>query len=150
MYFIWYIIIGIVAGLIAGKIMRGGGFGLLINLLVGIVGGVLGVEFRIEIQPGFTVDDVRRNIQINLTKYFDFNKWTDGGKVEWDDLLQIVKNTSGVKYVPDEYFNPSIDEYIPFGLLPRIKQFKMLDLQGGLLFDTNNQPLPIFYAVEDE
>ena len=114
------------------------------------VGGVLGVEFRIEIQPGFTVDDVRRNIQINLTKYFDFNKWTDGGKVEWDDLLQIVKNTSGVKYVPDEYFNPSIDEYVPFGLLPRIKQFKMLDLQGGLLFDTNNQPLPIFYAVEDE
>ena len=60
------------------------------------VGGSRGVDFRVEIADNYDPDDVRRNIQIAMTKYLDFRYWVPGSKVEWDDLLGIVKDTEGV------------------------------------------------------
>jgi hypothetical protein len=68
--------------------------------------------------------------------------------VEWDELLRIVKKVEGVKYVPDDFFNPSTDEEVPQNELPRIKTFVMRDLAGNILSDNNGVLSPIFYPNE--
>lgn len=109
------------------------------------VGGATGVDFRCEIADNYSVDDVRQRIQIAMTKYLDFRNWVPGSRVEWDDLLDIVKKTEGVKYVQDTTFYPSVDELVPSDQLPRIKGFVMRDLKGNPLFDSNGVLSPIFY-----
>lgn len=112
------------------------------------VGGSRGVDFRVEIADNYDPDDVRRNIQIAMTKYLDFRYWVPGSKVEWDDLLGIVKDTEGVKYVQDSTFYPSADELVPINELPRIRGFVMRDLKGDLIFDSNGVLSPIFYPSD--
>ena len=110
-------------------------------------GGTYGnFDFRVDIYSGYDEDVVRRSIQLALTKYLDFRFWT-ATKIEWDNLLQIVKGINGVKYVPDEYFNPSVDEIIPTGKLPRIMKFIMRDMDGAILYNNNSALLPIYYNV---
>lgn len=106
-----------------------------------------GVDFRVQIWDGFSVSDVRKRIQINISKYLDFRFWEYGQKVEWDDLLRIVKDTEGVRYVPDGFFKPRIDEVVPVNKLPRIKKFVMRNLEGVILSD-NNVLAPVFYPNE--
>ena len=99
------------------------------------VGGDTGVDFRCELVAGYRVADVRKNIQIGLSKYLDFRYWEAGQKVEWDDLLEIVKNTEGVKYVSSEWFRPNQDEPVSEFMLPRIKKFRMRDMNGIIMLD---------------
>lgn len=111
------------------------------------VGGSTGIDFRVELTPGVDITTVRTNIQIALTKYLDFRFWTPGKSVQWDDLLQVVKTATGVKYVPDEYFNPFYDESVPLNQLPRIRGFVMRDLNGSVLFDSGMNLSNIFYPA---
>lgn len=99
------------------------------------VGGDTGVDFRCELVSGYSVSNVRKNIQIGLSKYLDFRYWEAGQKVEWDDLLEIVKNTEGVKYVSSEWFRPNQDEPVSEFMLPRIKKFRMRDMNGIIMLD---------------
>ena len=99
------------------------------------VGGDTGVDFRCELVSGYKIADVRKNIQIGLSKYLDFRYWEAGQKVEWDDLLEIVKNTEGVKYVSSEWFRPNQDEPVSEFMLPRIKKFRMRDMNGIIMLD---------------
>lgn len=110
------------------------------------VGGTNGVDFRVDILSGYSETDVRKNIQIQLTKYFDFRFWV-GQKIEWDDLIQIVKSVPGVKYVPDEYFNPNVDSLVELYKLPRIIKFIMRDMSGNILYNNSSNILPIYYTV---
>ena len=111
------------------------------------VGGEEGVDFRVELSPNAVIADVRKNIQIAMTKYLDFRFWEAGKKVEWDDLLEVVKTAEGVKYVPDEYFFPYFDEEVPLNMLPRIKGFRMRDLEGNILYDSGSNLSNIFYPA---
>ena len=111
------------------------------------VGGEEGVDFRVELSPNAVIADVRKNIQIAMTKYLDFRFWEAGKKVEWDDLLEVVKTAEGVKYVPDEYFFPYFDEEVPLNMLPRIKGFRMRDLEGNILYDSGRSLSNIFYPA---
>lgn len=111
------------------------------------VGGESGIDFRCEIESGYDISTVRKNIQIGLTKYFDFRFWEPGQKIEWDDLLEIVKNTEGVRYVASEWFKPNLDELVPDFMLPRIKKFIMRDLDGNVMFDEENEFSPLFYPA---
>lgn len=111
------------------------------------VGGEEGVDFRVELSPNAVIADVRKSIQIAMTKYLDFRFWEAGKKVEWDDLLQVVKTAEGVKYVPDEYFFPYFDEEVPLNMLPRIKAFRMRDLEGNILYDSGSSLSNIFYPA---
>lgn len=111
------------------------------------VGGNDGVDFRIDISPNYDVDEVRQNIQIGMTKYLDFRFWTTSKRVEWDNLLEVAKGVDGVKYVPDTYFKPRVDEIVPINRLPRIKNFIMRDLNGNIIFDSNGVLTPIFYTT---
>ena len=112
------------------------------------VGGESGIDFRCEIEAGYDISTVRKNIQIGLTKYFDFRFWEPGQKIEWDDLLEIVKNTEGVRYVASELFKPNLDELVPDFMLPRIKKFIMRDFDGNVMFDEENEFSPLFYPAE--
>ena len=111
------------------------------------VGGEEGVDFRVELSPNAVIADVRKNIQIAMTKYLDFRFWEAGKKVEWDDLLEVVKTAEGVKYVPDEFFFPYFDEEVPLNMLPRIKGFRMRDLEGNILYDSGSSLSNIFYPA---
>lgn len=114
------------------------------------VGSERGLDFRAQLQPDYDVATVRQNIQINLTKYLDFRFWSPGNIVEWDDLLDIVKKTDGVKYVPDEYFFPYYDQQVPANQLPRIRGFVMRDQDGNVLYDSDSNLSPLFYPAESE
>ena len=114
------------------------------------VGSERGLDFRVQLQPDYDVSTVRQNIQVNLTKYLDFRFWTPGKIVEWDDLLDIVKKTDGVKYVPDEYFFPYYDQQVPANQLPRIRGFVMRDQNGNILYDSDSNLSPLFYPSEPE
>lgn len=120
----------------------------LINAVWHEVNGATGVDFRVEIWSNYDPNAVRKQIQINLTKYLDWRYWPVGGKIEWDDLLQIVKNTEGVKYVPDAYFYPKADEAVSVSRLPRIKKFVMRDLDGNIIADSAGILSPVFYPYE--
>lgn len=109
------------------------------------VGDKTGVDFRCELEAGYDTATVRKNIQVGLTKYLDFRYWEPGTKVEWDNLLDIVKRTEGVRYVADEYFLPRTDEYVPEWMLPRIKKFIMRNLDGEVIPDEIDQFSPVFY-----
>lgn len=115
--------------------------------LVNIEWDYIDLDFRVQLNSTYDADLVRKQIQVNLTKYLDFRFWDNSKKVEWDDLLQVVKGTEGVKYVPDNFFNPRTDKTVPYYKLPRIRGFVMKNLDGDLISDNNNYILPIYYPV---
>lgn len=114
------------------------------------VGSERGMDFRLDLVPGYDVATVRKNIQVALTKYLDFRFWKAGQVVEWDDLFDIVKKSEGVKYVPDQYFFPYYDEQFPINQLPRIRGFVMRDANGNILYDSDSTLSPTFYPQDSE
>ena len=116
------------------------------------VGGETGVDFRIELSAGYNITDVAQRIQIAMTKYLDFRFWEPGQKIEWDELLSIVRQTAGVKQVQDQTFNPGSDESLLNTELPRIRRFVIRDLTGNIIFNNvpdegseNDDLVPIYY-----
>ncbi len=121
-----------------------------------LVGGERGLDFRCEIDPSYDLATVRKNIQINLTKYLDWRNWVAGKKVEWDDLFEIIKRTGGVRYLSSDFFYPNKDEVVPTYMLPRFRRFIMRDLDGSVLIDSSagvtveqryNELFPAYYST---
>ena len=110
------------------------------------VGGTSpGVDFHVSLISGYDVDTVRKNIQINLSRFLDPRNWTSQNTIQWTDLLQIVTQTEGVTFVPDIYFLPGTDVIIPTNQFPRITRFVMRDLNGNILSDNAGVITPVFY-----
>ena len=103
------------------------------------------VSFRVELDPSYDVDVVRKNIQIHMNKLFDYRFWNQGDRIEWDDLLQVAKNTEGVRYIPDNYFYPQSDINVPSNKLPRIRGFIMYDLNGNIIESNNGLISDVYY-----
>lgn len=118
--------------------------------LVNIVYQTIDVTFRVDILGSFDVDAVRKDIQVQFSKYLDFRFWSPNKNVEWDELLSIVKNTIGVKSVPDTQFIPSTDIVIDENKLPRFRSFTMLDLQGNLISNVTGTLNPIYYPTRPD
>lgn len=108
------------------------------------------VDFRVDIDPAFDYDQVRRDIQIQMSKLFDYRYWKDGDKVEWEDMLYSAKNVSGVRYVPDTHFYPQNDVNIPRYRIPRIRGYVMRDLDGNVIDDNNGVLSDIFYPNTED
>lgn len=106
------------------------------------------VEFRVDIDPAYDPDAVRREIQIQMGKLFDYRYWKYGNKVEWDDMLQVVKQVDGVRYVPDTHFYPNSDINVQKYRLPRLRAFIMRDLDGNIIEDNNGVMADVFYPSE--
>ena len=103
------------------------------------------VSFRVELDPSYDVDVVRKNIQIQMNKLFDYRFWNQGDRIEWDDLLQVAKNTEGVRYIPDNYFYPQSDINVPSNKLTRIRGFIMYDLNGNIIESNNGLISDVYY-----
>ncbi len=106
------------------------------------------IDFRADIDPAYDVDLIRRNVQIQMSKLFDYRFWKYGDKVEWENLLYAAKNTEGIRYVPDVHFYPRADINVPIYRLPRIRSFIMRDLNGNIIED-NGGVLTQFYYPND-
>lgn len=106
------------------------------------------ISFRVDLDNSFDIDEVRKNVQINLNKEFDYRFWTYDKKIEWDNLLEIVKNTPGIKYVADNHFYPQIDIDVNRYKLPRVRGFEMLDLEGNLISNFTGTLNPIHYPAD--
>ena len=86
--------------------------------------------------------------KLTFSKYLDFRFWEPNQLVEWDQLLRIVQDTEGVRYVPDTEFRPNSDEIVPINQLPRVRNFIMRNLDGTIIFDSGNVLSPVFYPAE--
>lgn len=94
------------------------------------------------------LEQVRRDIQINLTKYLDFRFWANGQPVEYARLIEIVRSTNGVLFVSNNSFllNSKLNDlYMPSMSLPMISSFVLRDLNLNILLPEFTQPLPVFY-----
>ena len=101
-----------------------------------------------DIDPAYDQDKVRREIQIQMGKMFDYRFWKYGDKVEWENLLYAAKNVDGVRYVPDTHFSPHADINVPEYRLPRIRGFVMRDLDGNIIEDNGGVLSEFFYPNE--
>jgi len=109
-----------------------------------IVWQPIDVSCRLELIDSVNPDDVRKEIQIRLNKYFDYRYWTLT-KIQWIDLIDIVRTTPGVKFVSDNTFTPGSDIVINTEKLPRMRGFLMLNLDGSLILNNSNTLNPVFY-----
>lgn len=103
------------------------------------------VEFRVDIDPAYDQDRVRREIQIQMSKLFDYRFWEYGDKVEWENLLFAAKNVDGVRYVPDTHFYPHADINVPKYRLSRIRGFVLRDLDGNIIEDNGGVLSEVYY-----
>lgn len=108
------------------------------------------IEFRADIDPAYDIDSVRRNIQIQMNKLFDYRFWKYGDKIEWENMLYAAKNVEGVRYVPDTHFYPQADINVPKYRLPRVRGFIMRDLDGNIIEDNNGVLSDVFYPNEED
>lgn len=104
------------------------------------------MSFRCSLDNNADPDEVRKSIQVGVSKYVDFRFFdATRDKVEWDNLLQIVKNTKGMKYVPDQYFVPRADISVAVNKFPRLRGFLMLDLDGNIIANFSGTLSPVYY-----
>ena len=108
------------------------------------------IEFRADIDPAYDIDSVRKNIQIQMNKLFDYRFWKYGDKIEWENMLYAAKNVEGVRYVPDTHFYPQADVNVPKYRLPRVRSFIMRDLDGNIIEDNNGVLSDVFYPNEED
>ena len=109
------------------------------------MGGDIGIDFRCSLKDGYTIDSVRKEIQIALTKLLDFRTWIMGDKIYWTDIFDTIQNIEGVNFVSNENFYPSINQVVPQNQFPRIKSFVMRDLSGDAMYSSTDLA-PIFYT----
>jgi hypothetical protein len=115
-------------------------------ILQNIVFQPIDVSFRVQLDSTVNPDQVRINIQTAFSKYLDFRNFVSyKDVVEWDNLLEIVKSTEGVTYVPDQYFYPRVDVAVDDFQLPRIRGFLMLNLDGTIISNFSGTLNPVYY-----
>ena len=105
------------------------------------------ISCRVQIDPSSNADTVRQDLQISISKYLDFRFWEPGARFEWDDVLQIIKDHTQVRYVPDTFFFPNNDIVTDITKLPRLRGFLLLDINGDIISDAGNNLNPIYYPV---
>ena len=108
------------------------------------------IDFRCQLLDSVNPDDVRRSIQVAVMKYIDHRFFEPSKqKVEWDNLLEIIKNTAGVQYVSDQFFLPRNDIVVDIYKLPRLRGFIMRNMNGQLIqsFSTLS---PVFYPNDPD
>lgn len=110
------------------------------------------ISVRAQLDDSYDPDEIRKQMQIQTSKYLDFRYFDSyTSQVEWDRLLQICQSVPGVVYVPDQYFYPRTDLTIDSFMLPRVRSFLLLNLDGQVISNHNNTLSPVYYpAVVDD
>lgn len=93
------------------------------------------IDFRVSIDTSYDIDNIRKQMQVKISKLFDYRFWKYGDRVEWENMLYVVRSIEGVRYVPDNYFNPQADINVVKYRLPRLRGFILRDLDGNIIAD---------------
>lgn len=112
-------------------------------IYVPIGGDDIGLDFRFETTGELPIKEVLNNIQTSITDATNFKKFGVEGKISRLDLYFAIRNSKGVKTLPDEFFFPKSDIVAPVGKLPRVKKLVIRDLEGTPLLEAEN--IPIYY-----
>lgn len=108
------------------------------------------VSCRVDIEPGFSTDEIRKQAQINLSKLIDHRFWKDGDFIDNMDLVNAVKAVTGVRRVIDNMFFPNTYVDVPRGQLPRFRGFVMMNIQGIVLENISGTLNPFYYPTESD
>jgi hypothetical protein len=112
------------------------------------------VNFRVSLEAGYNPDTYRIEVQTKMAKYLDFRTFDPKEDlVEWDDLLEIAKNSKGARYVPDQFFflnSSRNDVSVTTGKLPRIRSFAIYDSNGVVIQDFENVLNSVFYPSQTD
>lgn len=103
------------------------------------------IDFRCQLDSSADPFNVRIDIQSQLSKIIDFRSWDYGMNIEWDDIFSVVKSTKGVRYVPDNFFDPRVDTLVGISEFPRFRGFIMRDMNGVIISDSQNQINPAYF-----
>lgn len=104
------------------------------------------VSARLVLEASVNSSDVLKECQIRLNKFFDY-RYNTLSRIQWIDLIEIVKTTPGVKYVLDNFFSPGVDVLIPQNQLPRMRGMLFLHQDGSLLINNSNSLNSIYYPA---
>lgn len=109
------------------------------------------IDFRVDLLNTADPDQTRQSIQIKMMKLLDHRFFDSvwAHKIDWTNLLDIVKQNQGVRYAPDQYFLPQTDIIIPRYQLPRLRGFIMRNLNGQLIQSFSNLS-PIYYPNDPD
>lgn len=107
------------------------------------------VDVRMELFSGASFESVVKDIQQKFAKYVDFRKWQSAiDRIEWDDLLGIIKANRNVKYVADKYFTPSTDITVLPYKFPRFRGFIARNLNGDIQINQSSTINPLYYPSD--
>lgn len=118
-------------------------------ILTNIINQPIDISFRCIVNPAYDPVEVRKFAQQKMGSYVS-SVIESGYRVEWDNLLQLAKETDGINYVYDNYFFPSQDLLIDFNKIPRIRGFLMLDAVGAIISDGTESLSPSFYPAQPD
>lgn len=114
------------------------------------------LDFRVQLDSIVNVEDFKVSAQEALVSLLDISNKTYN-TVEWEDLFVVIKNQTGVRVLPEQYFfagssdswtpsSPHSDITIPATKIARIRSFVVRDLNGTLLFDNEGEFVPYYYG----
>lgn len=109
------------------------------------------IDFRIDLYNKTISEQTRTDLQARIVNLLDFRFWDQNKRVEWEDILFAIKNDPNSRYVPDDYFyvysgsTATRGDLIPgYNRLPRVKSFKMRDINGNIIVSTDTM-LPLYF-----
>ncbi len=117
---------------------------------VNVVYYPIDISCRVDLEPSFSTDTIRKEAQKNLSKLIDHRFWEEGGIIQWIDLVNAIKAVRGVKRVIDNYFYPNTQFNIPRGQLPRFRGFIMMNVQGVMLENVSGTLNPFYYPSDGD
>lgn len=103
------------------------------------------ISFRVKVSSDSDLTRLRIELQDKMSKYLDLKFW-DSRVVQWEYLLNIVSSNKYCILVPEKYFTPGSDITCYLGEYPRIRSFKMYNLEGQLLSENTNSFEPTLYS----
>lgn len=112
------------------------------------------INYRVQLESGYNPDTYRIDVQAKMNKYLNFTSFDpEVDLVEWDDLLEIAKNTRGARSVQDQYFfvnNGRVDYRVDRSKLPRIRSFAIYDADGVLIQNLSGTLSPVFFPNQTD
>ena len=103
------------------------------------------IVFRLEPASAADLVQLRIDLQNKISKYLDLRFW-DNRVVQWEYILNVVSSHKDVLILPETYFSPRTDVISYLGQYPRVRSFRMYDLDGVLLSQNTGTFEPVLYT----
>lgn len=89
------------------------------------------IEFRCHLAPDTTLREAWLGASEAVVAYVDYRKWAWGTDVDHLELLRRCRNTSGIRSIEEDTFEPSQDVDVEDTSLPVVVRVSVMDLDTG-------------------